>query len=388
MINLNHPGIPIVYDVEEDYNYTCIIEQYIEGESLGALCSHRLLSEEEIYSFIIRIGSVIEYLHEQQNSVVFLDLKPENVIISEGEAWLVDFASARNLKSDCAVSAMSASPGYTAPEQEKNIAVGKSADMFALGRLLEYMVSHSNLGPGAQRRLNDIAKRCTRECPWKRIGTPGILLKMLNRQRKAETAAHPAKPDGLPVRKYRRIGVLGLKPGEGATTVAIALAHSLAKLNERHVLLIEKSDHADFGYVYDASTQEGDDGQMCTRYRRVTYAASGAAVNEAVLAKDADCIVYDLGSSAKRAAGTLADCELCIAVAGAAPWRRHMYNFLERPEYEGLKGLNWVLIINRADRDVLKEIAGCGIPMYVFTHVDDPTRPDKDTVGFFERMIR
>ena len=34
---LRHPGIPIVYDVEEDTGYSYLIEEYLEGESLYAL---------------------------------------------------------------------------------------------------------------------------------------------------------------------------------------------------------------------------------------------------------------------------------------------------------------------------------------------------------------
>ena len=33
---LRHPGIPIVYDVEEDTGYSYLIEEYLEGESLYA----------------------------------------------------------------------------------------------------------------------------------------------------------------------------------------------------------------------------------------------------------------------------------------------------------------------------------------------------------------
>ena len=34
---LRHPGIPLVYDVEEDLTNSYLIEEYLEGESLYAL---------------------------------------------------------------------------------------------------------------------------------------------------------------------------------------------------------------------------------------------------------------------------------------------------------------------------------------------------------------
>ena len=35
--SIRHPGIPIVYDLEEDEDYGYLIEEYLEGESLYAL---------------------------------------------------------------------------------------------------------------------------------------------------------------------------------------------------------------------------------------------------------------------------------------------------------------------------------------------------------------
>ncbi|MEG2351007.1 MAG: protein kinase, partial [Hungatella sp.] len=31
---LHHPGIPIIYDLEEDLEYSYLIEEYLEGDSL------------------------------------------------------------------------------------------------------------------------------------------------------------------------------------------------------------------------------------------------------------------------------------------------------------------------------------------------------------------
>ena len=36
---IRHPGIPIVYDLEEDEDYSYLIEEYLEGNSLYALIS-------------------------------------------------------------------------------------------------------------------------------------------------------------------------------------------------------------------------------------------------------------------------------------------------------------------------------------------------------------
>ena len=40
--NLKHPGIPTIYDVEEDNESFYIIEEYIQGQSLEAFVLHQI----------------------------------------------------------------------------------------------------------------------------------------------------------------------------------------------------------------------------------------------------------------------------------------------------------------------------------------------------------
>ena len=54
---LRHPGIPLVYDVEEDLDNSYLVEEYLEGESLYALVK-RLgsLSMKTTVDLVIQIG--------------------------------------------------------------------------------------------------------------------------------------------------------------------------------------------------------------------------------------------------------------------------------------------------------------------------------------------
>ena len=62
--NLKHPGIPIIYDLEEDEEYLYIIEEYIQGESLKAvMLNQKAISREAVIQFTIQICNIIEYLH-------------------------------------------------------------------------------------------------------------------------------------------------------------------------------------------------------------------------------------------------------------------------------------------------------------------------------------
>lgn len=44
---------------------------------------------------LIQIGSAIQYMHSR--NVVHLDIKPENILLKDGNFYLADFGLAKNL---------------------------------------------------------------------------------------------------------------------------------------------------------------------------------------------------------------------------------------------------------------------------------------------------
>lgn len=139
MKNLCHPAIPLIYDVEDDGDYLYIIEQYIEGESLTDICRKSLLSENKIIDLAIQICDIVVYLHSQNPPVLYLDLKPDNIIVADGRAALIDFGSAvcQDGKQCC----ISGTKGFASPEQEKGKDIGKRADVYGIGSLLLFMAA-------------------------------------------------------------------------------------------------------------------------------------------------------------------------------------------------------------------------------------------------------
>ena len=61
---LRHPGIPLVYDMEEDSHYFYLIEEYLEGNSLYDLIKDQgPFQEAEAVRYGRQICSLVEYLH-------------------------------------------------------------------------------------------------------------------------------------------------------------------------------------------------------------------------------------------------------------------------------------------------------------------------------------
>ena len=111
--NLKHPHIPIIYDIYEDDISICIIEEYISD--IG-----------------VKLCNILEYLHNYQDGIIHLDIKPDNIIIDENNnVKLIDFGNA--LYGDESQQLSMLSPGYAAPEQYDNRQLTRSADIYSVG---------------------------------------------------------------------------------------------------------------------------------------------------------------------------------------------------------------------------------------------------------------
>ena len=164
--NLKNPHIPEIYDLEEDDEYTYIVEEYIAGESLKALLCKRALSEKEIFDLIIQLGKILDYLHSFPERILYLDLKPENIIVSDNGYYLVDFGSA-HLEGGCGPHFGTRS--FASPEQMTGDRLTETSDIYSMGKMLEYLIDHSNISPNIEKALRNLVSRCSDKRKWERI---------------------------------------------------------------------------------------------------------------------------------------------------------------------------------------------------------------------------
>lgn len=327
-------------------------------------------------------------------AVLHLDIKPENIIISGGRARLIDFGSAVRLTKSWSCNSMSR--GYAAPEQEAALEASCWTDVYALGKLLDFMSAHSSAGRAAKAAFSRISSRCCEKKPWKRVSSAETMLKMLNKYRRTETDGK--KPEGRSGRrtpaKGLKIGVVGLGPRCGATHIALSLANCLADVRGWEVCLTERSDRDDMSKL-PALLREGGEGEGPVRKNGVTYLTAGFAYGARTAEESLfDAVVFDLGCNVKKAEQTLSGCDIRIAVAGAAPWRAK-----ERESLAEIAGIlnaagesgedpGTVLLINPADAGLMKDIGGVGGRMLPFPFEPDPLHPGRQTQKILERAIR
>ena len=73
---LHHPGIPVVYDLEEDEDYFYLIEEYLDGHSLYALITEQgPFQETDVIRYGIQICSLVHFMHSAyKQPILHLDL--------------------------------------------------------------------------------------------------------------------------------------------------------------------------------------------------------------------------------------------------------------------------------------------------------------------------
>ncbi|XP_075237221.1 tousled-like kinase isoform X2 [Lycorma delicatula] len=94
---LDHPRVVKLYDVFEiDANSFCTVLEYCDGHDLDFyLKQHKTIAEREARSIVMQVVSALKYLNEIKPPVIHYDLKPGNILLTEGnvcgEIKITDF---------------------------------------------------------------------------------------------------------------------------------------------------------------------------------------------------------------------------------------------------------------------------------------------------------
>jgi tetratricopeptide (TPR) repeat protein/predicted Ser/Thr protein kinase len=147
---LDHPGICPVYDVEVDtLGRTCIVMQYVEGETLAVRLERGALAPDAAVALAAEIADALAAAHAQ--GIVHRDLKPQNVMVMpDGHPKLLDFGIAftevpaetsAELATQTATSAWApggliGTPAYMSPEQVLLKPIDGRSDLFSLGAVV------------------------------------------------------------------------------------------------------------------------------------------------------------------------------------------------------------------------------------------------------------
>jgi hypothetical protein len=142
LAQLKHPAIPAISDRFDDQNRHYLVMEYVAGRNLEEELAVRggPLPEGLVIDVARQLSEVLGYLHGLNPPLIYRDMKPSNVMLTEaGRAVLVDFGIARLFKAQ-RKGTMIGTLGFAPPEQYQGIADPRS-DIYSLGATLHYVLT-------------------------------------------------------------------------------------------------------------------------------------------------------------------------------------------------------------------------------------------------------
>lgn len=176
---INCPTFPRIVDSVSGEQGTFIIMDYIEGRSLRAYTGGRNCNEKDRLRWAMELAAALKTLHDATPSMLYLDCKPDNIIIdASGHLHLVDMGSIY-MKDMSDPGRISGTEAFASPEQKRGERPDKYSDVYSYGRTLERIV----IPDKGDRLLKSIIGRCTRENPEARFQSMNEILHTLDKGR-------------------------------------------------------------------------------------------------------------------------------------------------------------------------------------------------------------
>lgn len=323
---LQHVAIPRIFDIEEDDTACYIIEEYMGGETLyDFLARQKCLPTSFISQYSIQLCEIIEYLH--QNGILYLDVKPENILIKGDTLSLIDFGGAIRKKESTGV--VFGTPGYAAPEQYGGLAEERS-DVYGIGCVLGVMLGEENKG---RKELVKIQEKCVQKVPGRRYESVAAVKRELEqfafgtRKKKKTKYREP----------FRSIGIIGVHEGAESGALCMMLAANLNEREKGRIACIDLSGQHVFGRLYESLYGRQKPIPEQFFLRGICYVTEGNISTIGRYARrEYKTILLHMGTRLEQFRDEFFRCDKRIAVGNAFPWYMSEWEALS----ERLEGLN------------------------------------------------
>lgn len=149
---IKYPLFPAIYDAFTAKGRIIIVSEYIYGQRLDEVIKSGGLSRDESLRIIGRIADALNYLHDFKPPILYLDLKPENIILNEDFLpILIDFGIACRLMGQ---RVCMGTYGYSPPEQylSDSETIDERTDIYSLG--MTYLAIRSGRAPDTDYNKN------------------------------------------------------------------------------------------------------------------------------------------------------------------------------------------------------------------------------------------
>lgn len=142
IMKIKHPNLMEIYDVMDDgINCNCLCE-FVFGNNLDKIVYTKMgVDPKTAEKWMVQLCNGVETLH--QKNIIHRDITPNNVMIDyEGNIKLIDFNISRERKQSASRdTTVMGTAGYASPEQFGFTQTGFGADIYAMGVLLNFMLT-------------------------------------------------------------------------------------------------------------------------------------------------------------------------------------------------------------------------------------------------------
>ena len=235
---LQHPGIIAIHDLGQDPLGVWFTMRELTGGTLEAAVAAGMDPARRLDALLQACDAVAA---AHMAGVVHLDLKPQNIAVGAfGEVVVLDWGVARSLE-EADPHPVSGTPGWWAPEQARGEAPGPQADVYALGRMLGWLMEGE-----VSDEVDAIVRRATDPDPTRRYPDAGALAAELRRWRdgrRVEALRYTPTADLRRfVRHHRALSLVTLLAFAGiALALVVALAQRSVAVDRLAVALAERA---------------------------------------------------------------------------------------------------------------------------------------------------
>ncbi len=171
LYSIDCKNLPLIFDVITLDDGQIVIEEFINGITIAEVMESGKYHYFGARKIIREVCHALTVLH--QRSLVHRDVKPENVIIDKnGRVVLIDFNASRKISKASKDTIIMGTVGYASPEQLGLRESDSRTDIYALGVMLNVMVTGKHPSEKIARgKAGKIVRKCTNVNPHERYQT-------------------------------------------------------------------------------------------------------------------------------------------------------------------------------------------------------------------------
>ncbi len=179
LCSISSENLPEIYDSIALADGQIVLEEFISGITVADVMKSGKYRYRGAKRVLVSVCNALEILHK--NDIVHRDIKPENIIISdEGRVVLIDLNISRRVSTNKTDTVIMGTVGYASPEQLGVTATDARTDIYAMGVLLNVMLTGKHPSETLVRgRSSKIVKKCTSVNPDDRFASAQKLAEAL-----------------------------------------------------------------------------------------------------------------------------------------------------------------------------------------------------------------